>query len=157
MVTMARRVLLSISLMFWQGGFTFYAGVVVPIGTEILGSAVDQGFITQKVTVWLNVAGVAAVAFMVWEAAVAKDPCRWRRWVRVASLLVMAGGLVILYAMHPLLDELLLGAESRVLNRPRFRELHRVYLWTSTVQWGAAVVWIVTQPWAWRAEDLEAV
>jgi hypothetical protein len=38
MVTMVRRFLLLTALVFWQGGFTFYGAVVVPIGSEILGS-----------------------------------------------------------------------------------------------------------------------
>ncbi|MFM8571811.1 MAG: hypothetical protein ACKOAU_09465 [Pirellula sp.] len=35
----------------WWGGLSFYAIVVVPIGTEQIGS-VAQGFITQRVTQW---------------------------------------------------------------------------------------------------------
>lgn len=33
----------------WWGGLCFYAVVIVPIGTEVIGS-VEQGFITQRVT-----------------------------------------------------------------------------------------------------------
>jgi len=35
----------------WWGGLCFYAIVVVPIGTEVIG-AVEQGFNTQQVTRW---------------------------------------------------------------------------------------------------------
>ena len=31
-----RRMVLLVSLMFWQGGFMFYGGVVVPVGGRIL-------------------------------------------------------------------------------------------------------------------------
>ena len=48
--TLGRRLLLLIGLMFWQGGFLFYAAVVVPVGTRVLGSETEQGFITQSVT-----------------------------------------------------------------------------------------------------------
>lgn len=41
----------------WQGGFMFYGGVVVPTGAAVLGSEVEQGFITQSVTNYLNLAG----------------------------------------------------------------------------------------------------
>ena len=37
----------------WWGGLCFYAVVVVPVGTELIGS-VEQGFITQRVTQWHN-------------------------------------------------------------------------------------------------------
>jgi len=33
-ILLARRFLTIAALMFWQGGFTFYAAVVVPIGTD---------------------------------------------------------------------------------------------------------------------------
>jgi hypothetical protein len=42
-----------IALFFWQGGFTFYASVVVPIGQEVFGP-LRQGFLTRQVTVYLN-------------------------------------------------------------------------------------------------------
>ena len=41
-----RRFMLLVSLMFWQGGFMFYGGVVVEVGSRILGSELEQGFIT---------------------------------------------------------------------------------------------------------------
>jgi hypothetical protein len=37
-VTVLRRLLLLLALMFWQGGFMFYGAVVVPVGAEALGS-----------------------------------------------------------------------------------------------------------------------
>ena len=44
-----RRYLTVIALMFWLGGFTFYASIVVPIGMDAMkGSALRQGFITQQ-------------------------------------------------------------------------------------------------------------
>src|SRR3954463_10179322 len=39
-----RRFMLLVSLMFWQGGFMFYGGMVVPVGGRILGSETTQGF-----------------------------------------------------------------------------------------------------------------
>jgi hypothetical protein len=43
MIAMVRRFLVLAAVMFWQGGFTFYEAVVVPVGSEILGSHQDQG------------------------------------------------------------------------------------------------------------------
>jgi len=37
----------------WWGGLTFYAAIVVPIGTELIGAS-EQGFVTQQVTQWHN-------------------------------------------------------------------------------------------------------
>ena len=53
-----RQFVLLVSLMFWQGGFMFYGGVVVEIGGRLLGSETQQGFITQSATNYLNLAGL---------------------------------------------------------------------------------------------------
>ena len=36
------RFLVLAAFAFWVGGFTFYAAVVVPTGTEVLGGAAEQ-------------------------------------------------------------------------------------------------------------------
>ena len=43
-----RRFLVVVALMFWLGGFTFYAGVVVPVGTRALKSPMKQALITRR-------------------------------------------------------------------------------------------------------------
>src|SRR5689334_8725515 len=53
----ARRFIVISAIAFWLGGFTFYAGVAIPTGVEVLGTHKAVGFITQGVTRWLNVAG----------------------------------------------------------------------------------------------------
>ena len=47
-MTILRRFLVLIALFFWQGGFTFYAAVVVPVGQQVLHSHLRQGFVTQS-------------------------------------------------------------------------------------------------------------
>jgi hypothetical protein len=59
-----RRFLTLVALIFWQGGFTFYAAVVVPIGQRVLGSHLEQGFITREVTWYMNIAGAVALAVL---------------------------------------------------------------------------------------------
>jgi hypothetical protein len=46
-----------------------------------------------------------------------------------------------LILLHPALDRLL-GPQAKVLDYDRFDILHRIYLMSSTVQWGAAIVHI---------------
>ena len=49
------------ALSLWWGGLTFYAGFVVPIGSRVT-DATTQGFVTQRVTVWLNILALLTVA-----------------------------------------------------------------------------------------------
>ena len=70
-----RRYLVLLALSFWQGGFTFYAAVVVPVGQEVFGH-LRQGFITRQVTVYLNLAGAVALLVLVWDLVAARDPSR---------------------------------------------------------------------------------
>jgi len=49
----AWKLCLMLAWGMWWGGLCFYAVVVVPIGTEDIGS-VEPGFITQRVTQWHN-------------------------------------------------------------------------------------------------------
>ena len=67
MTTVLRRLLLLLALMFWQGGFMFYGAVVVPVGSDVLGSHREQGFVTQSVTNYLNGAGAIALAVWCWD------------------------------------------------------------------------------------------
>jgi hypothetical protein len=149
----ARRFLVLVLLMFWQGGFTFYASVVVPIGTEVLGSAREQGWITRRVTVWLNVAGLAALAALGWDIAADRDPVRLRRWLRCLTWLLMAASLVGLLWLHERLDSLLDLENLRILSRPTFRAWHRWYLWISTAQWAGGLLALLLMLGAWRASN----
>jgi hypothetical protein len=153
----ARRYLALAALFFWQGGFTFYAAVVVPVGQDVLGSHLEQGFITRRVTVYLNLAGAVALVPLVWDAVGTRDPAAWRRRLRLLLWLAMAAALVALYRLHPLLDQYLDPEYRDLSDRRAFRPYHRLYLWVSTVQWGCAVLYLLLTLLAWRAEDRRGV
>lgn len=136
--------------MFWLGGFTFYAAVVVPIGTEVLGSPAEQGWITQRVTNWLNVAGAVALAGWAWDIAADAAPTRLRqglRWLLWVFLVLM---LAVLVALHPPMDALLDSADTGESGHTQFRTLHRIYLWVSTAQWavGIALSFATLRTWS---------
>jgi hypothetical protein len=152
---LARRFLVLAALMFWQGGFVFYASIVVPIGTEVLGGPTEQGFITRRVTNRLNVAGAMCLVPLAWDALVAADPCVWRRRLRLAVCVGMIAALGVLMWLHPRMDALLRETdyERTVLDRQTFRMMHRGYLWVSTVQWALAVGYGALTLWAWRRAD----
>jgi hypothetical protein len=156
MAAMLRRFLVVSALLFWQGGFIFYAAVVVHVGSDVLGSHMEQGFITRRVTNYLNLAGTVALPIFAWDAAVSRrGAARWRR-LRWAAWLVMALTLGLLAWLHVRLDALLDPSSFDVLDRAAFRAWHRVYLWTSTAQWACALVYSFSALWVWREEDRAA-
>src|SRR4051812_19096308 len=94
-----RRCLVLAALFFWQGGFVFYAGVVVPVGTDVFqhhyrpddkgpSGKRQQGRITRTVARWLNISGAIALLPMGWDVFASTDPLRRRR--RLRALLCVA-------------------------------------------------------------------
>ena len=151
MVWVVRRMILLLSLMFWQGGFMFYGGVVVPIGTSILGSAREQGFITQAVTHYLNLAGL--VCLILWlehlwhERRGGVSRLEWLVWGVLSVTLL---GLVLIHAQ---MDRLLSFEASSVLDRAAFGRYHKIYIGTSTIQWLASLVMLFLAIVRWHERD----
>jgi hypothetical protein len=150
-----RRFLVLAALFFWQGGFTFYASVVVPVGQQVFGH-LRQGFVTRQVTVYLNLAGAIALAFLVWDLLTTRDSWVARRrscWLLWLGMLLTLGAL---FWLHARLDELLVPKGRIILEPEEFRSRHRLYLWISTVQWGFALLYLMLTVATWRRHDLVA-
>src|SRR5437868_7896969 len=105
-MTFFRRFLVLVALIFWQGGFTFYSAVVVPVGQEVLGSHVAQGLVTRHVTNYLNLAGAFALLPLAWDTWASGIRGRWRRF-RWSVWAGMAVTLVVLIWLHLGLDALM--------------------------------------------------
>jgi len=147
-----RRFLVLAALFFWQGGFTFYAAVVVPVGRDVL-TPMGQAFVTQPVTWYLNLSGAAALALLVWDTVAAHGPSAGRRRGRWLCWAGMAVALGLLFWLHARLDALLDADGAKVLDRKAFRFEHRCYLWVSTVQWFLGMVYTWLSLEVWRGED----
>ena len=156
-MTLVRRWLLLWALMFWQGGFTFYGGVVVPVGSAVLGSEREQGFITRSVTNYLNLAGAVALAVWGWDLMAMRGTSPGGRRLRWAIWSGLMLSLVVLVVLHTRLDELLVPQDAMVLDRYRFRALHERYLIVSTIQWAGCLLLTALAIWAWRDEDVSPV
>ena len=116
----------------WLGGLTFYAAVVVPIGSHVVGR-MDQGLITQQVTNWLNVIAMIAIVFL------GVNTCRERKPSTVITWLLLAALQVLLLLLHPVLDrQLALVSEDRY-SGPAFYQWHRAYLIVTTIMWFVAL------------------
>jgi hypothetical protein len=115
---------------------TVYALIVVPEAHDVFGSHREIGFVTRRVTVWLNGLGAALVAVFAWEL-------RSRRAVRGqwTAWWLAAIAQAFLFAWHPVVDGLLDPATQSIADYDRFYLRHRVYLLASLAQW-LAVVWL---------------
>lgn len=147
-----RRFLVLIALFFWQGGFTFYASVVVPVGQQVLGH-LRQGFITRQVTVYLNLAGTIAVTVLIWDQFAARSASRRRAGIRWLLWVAMASLLLWLFWLHTQLDDLLIVQGRIVRDHDLFRARHRLYLWISTVQWACSLLYLYLTMVIWKNED----
>jgi len=149
-----RRCLALWALIFWQGGFLFYASAVVPTAQREIGHF-QQGLITRHVTVWINNAGALSLALLAFDAILSPDRRTGRRGLLWSTWFAMTLCQIALFLLHPRLDALL-DAETWS-TEPGFRRLHRVYLWLHTVQWGLALVFTPLWLAAWRAHDRREV
>jgi hypothetical protein len=153
-MTIFRRFLVLAALFFWQGGFTFYASVAVPIGREELGPRSSAAVITSRVSYYLNVAGAVGLVPLLWDILVS-DLSPWRRRVRSALWALLLLTLVLQVYLHALMSKEVYAILSG-LDPPYFHLQHRVYLWACTVQLAAAVGYMVCALLAWRAQDRAA-
>jgi len=110
----------------WWGGLTFYALIVVPIGTEVLG-AVEQGFLTQRVTQWHNGLSSVWAAILLVEAI--RRPSRWI-WAITILLSLVA---VLLFLQHARLTAMM-DFDSRTVPAD-FYARHEIYLCLIAMQW----------------------
>jgi hypothetical protein len=152
-MTLLRRYLILQALMLWQGGFVFYSIVVVPTGTAVLGSAAAQGAITARVVDALHLLGVVTLTLFAWDLFVAASknrhylPTRWYCW----TIAVVAHGL--LWYLHMLLTSFMDPERRYVRIHPPFYPVHRLYLWTCTIQWLALSLLSFLTLLAWKYQD----
>lgn len=149
-VSIWRRFLVLAALGFWQGGFAFYAAVVVPMGEQVLSSPIEQGFITRRVTNYLNLAGGVALALLLWEIFAEKNRHRWCS----VGWPVMAAMFCIQVGLHPWLDRFLDTEAMYVLDQDKFYVAHQAYLIASTLQWFACLLFLFATLKTWRGEEL---
>lgn len=135
-----RKWLVWQALLFWQGGFFFYSAVVVPTGTDVLGSF-PQGQVTRVVTEWMNLIGILTLLLLAWDQLARRAPKRINklRWVLWA---IMALSLVALFVLHPIIGRYVDTAEDQIIpDFDHFYAWHRVYLFAATVIWLASLLW----------------
>jgi hypothetical protein len=147
---MLRRFLVLVVLSFWQGGFVFYAAVVVPVGMSVLRPPALQSFITLRVTHYLNIVGAVALGVLALEILFAHDAEKTRVRVRFGLWLLMTFALVGLFILHPRIARWMDADAQTIIDRESLYPLHRLYLLLSAAQWLCAMVFTVLTLSVWR-------
>jgi len=117
----------------WWGGLTFYSGIVVRIGADIVGTT-DQGFITQRVSLWFY--GLAVV----YLASIAADIWRDGRLFRRITWLIAIALMPPIWLLHGRLSSMLDPESRSVIADGDFYSWHATYLWLISAQWACGIV-----------------
>ena len=134
------RFTMMVTLVMWWGGLTFYSAIVVPLGIEQIGGT-EQGLLTQRVTIRLNIVGTIVGSLLLIDALWRKP--RNHQAVAASALLGMQAWL---WFMHTRLSRLLDTASLSEVSGDSFYHEHRIYLWVTAAQWlvGLASLWILS-------------
>ena len=122
-----------IILSIWWGAFTFYAGIVVTVGMQVLGSHLQMGFITQQVTVYLNV--FSLIVFLMYVYCLHNEEFTSDSLVEQIVAISIIGFQLLLFLLHYYLTDLLDFEKHIIINQDNFYLLHRIYLIIETLIW----------------------
>lgn len=133
------------SVGFWLGGFTLHALVVIPAGHDLLGSR-TIGFVTQRVTEILNIAGVVTVVLLLLNLLL-----HWRggsmlqRVTLAFTWTMLAATLLLQFGLHFKISGTLESTSRSIRDQLQFRRLHTAYERVAMVQWfsGLMHLWFV--------------
>ncbi len=150
---LVRRFLLLAALLFWQGGFLFYATVVIPIGRTVLGDIRVQALVTRQATQVLNLAGGVALVPLAWDILVVIDPVRTRFRGRALLWVLVLASLLGLIWLRAVLDQQFDPLARKIADPPAFSSEHQWYVGLSVAQTVLVLVCLVLTLAAWQARD----
>jgi hypothetical protein len=122
-----------IILSIWWGAFTFYSGIVVSAGMRVLGSHTEMGFITQQVTVSLNILSLSV--FLFYAYCLKNGGITENKLVEEIAIISLIGFQFLLFLLHYYQSDLLDFENHKIIDRENFYLLHRIYLIIETLIW----------------------
>jgi hypothetical protein len=121
------------ALSIWWGAFTFYAWIVVPVGMNVIGSHTEMGFITQQVSVYLNI--FSLIVFMFYAYCLKNEGINEYKLIEEITAISLIGFQLLLFLLHHYQTELLDFENHKIIDRENFYLLHRIYLIVETLIW----------------------
>jgi len=143
------------TLAAWQGGFFLYSAFVVKIGSRELGSDLEQGFITRRVTIvlenlgWLAIACGAAALLTTRFGTIAAKRTAWVMWGAILT------AHAVLHHQWHAIDDMLDSTTHSIRDGDAFHVAHRVYVFTASIQFVLCLIvsGIVLDAWLRTAHD----
>ncbi len=123
----------TIILSIWWGAFTFYAGIVVPVGMRVLGSHFEMGMITQQVTIYLNI--FSLIIFLIYAYCLKNEDVTMNSLLEEIIAISLISFQLLLFLLHYYKTDLIDFEQHKILNPDIFYLLHRIYLIVETLIW----------------------
>jgi len=120
-------------LSIWWGAFTFYSGIVVPLGMRVLGSHTQMGMITQEVTVYLNI--FSFMIFVTYAHSLRYESDKTDGLVKQLMAITLVACQILLFLIHSYLTDMIDVEHQKVFNSNNFYFLHRLYLIIEIMIW----------------------
>jgi len=137
-----------------MGGLTFYALVVIPTTEHVLGNHRDVGFITQQVTIWLNLSASVPILVLLWNLIADRAFTRGRlRYGLVGTWIMMVVSQIALFVAHAWMTRILDLPKHSIREFDTFELRHNIYEGIVTVQWVAALLHLWLALMVWRIRD----
>lgn len=146
----------AILFCLWWGGLVFYAAIVVPIGSDVIG-VTEQGAITARVTLWLNLLGTLNLITLALylkfpkllgkpyhEAFPVLTPSFGKSSLQLKGYALCALGLtqLMLWFLRAAMLLEFEPEEFKVHDADFFYWLHRLYLWVTILQMWLGLWWL---------------
>lgn len=132
-----------ITLSIWWRAFTFYAGFVVTVGMQVLVSHIAMGFITQQVTVYLNI--FSLIIFIIYAYYLNSEEVTKSSLVEQIIAISVIGFQLLLFLLHFYLTDLLDFEKHTIINQDNFYLLHQIYLIIETLIWMVVSILIIKE------------
>lgn len=133
----------TVTLSIWWGAFTFYAGIVVTVGMQVLDLPIAMRFTTQQVTVYLNI--FSLIIFLIYAYCLNSEEVTESSLVEQIIAISIIGFQLLLFLLHFYLTDSLDFEKHTIINQDNFYLLHQIYWIIETLIWMVVSILIIKE------------